>query len=89
MEEHRVCAHPRVPEVHGSGLISHAMENHLLKQPYCSRHLPSGVADHQQRLSEALDRVDERLFPTLMGATKEEVEVLLGDFRKLRDDLPS
>lgn len=40
-------------------------------------------------LSEALDRVDDRLFPTLMGATKEEVEVLLGDFRELREDLPS
>ena len=40
-------------------------------------------------LSEALDRVDDRLFPTLMGATKEEVEVLLRDFRGVRGDLPS
>ena len=40
-------------------------------------------------LSEALDRVPDRVFPTMLGASRDEVESLLGDFRQLRQQVPS
>ncbi|PUA80504.1 hypothetical protein [Nocardioides currus] len=38
-------------------------------------------------LSEALDRVPDRAFPTLMGAQRDEVGALLGEFGHLRQGL--
>jgi hypothetical protein len=38
-------------------------------------------------MNEALERVDTRLFSTLMGVDREEVVALLGEFRSLRMQL--
>ena len=89
MEEHRVCVTPRVPEVHGPGLIAMRWRTRSSSSPISLDVSRQELRIINNALSEGLDRVDDRLFPTLMGATKEEVEVLLGDFRELREDLPS
>jgi len=40
-------------------------------------------------MNEALERVNDRVFPTLMGADREEVAALLGEFRSLRSQVGS